>query len=72
MTDKKLNYVSKNELANSLGVSVSTINRKLKELPHIKLGNTRTSRVLFSVPKVLEHLEDYSSNKKRASMQGAL
>ena len=68
MTGNVLNFISKNELANSLGVSLSTINRKLKELPHIKLGNTRTSRVLFSVPKVQEYLEDYSSNKKRASM----
>ena len=65
---ESLKFISKNELANSLGISVSTINRKLKELPHTKLGNQRTSRVLFSVPKIQEYLEGYSSNKKRASM----
>ena len=34
-------------LANTLKVSLSTIDRKLNEFPHIKLGDTRQSRVLF-------------------------
>ena len=51
-------YISKNELANSLGVSVGTINNKLKEIPHVKMGNARQSRVLFSVGKIKEYLED--------------
>ena len=31
-----MNYITKNDLAKSLGVSLSTIDRKLKELPHYK------------------------------------
>ena len=29
------NYINKNQLKNYLGVSLSTIDRKLKELPHV-------------------------------------
>ena len=61
MTATALNYISKNELANSLGVSVTTINRKLKEIPHLKLGDTRQSRVLFSIEKVKDYLNDRST-----------
>ena len=60
------NYINKNQLKNYLGVSLSTINRKLKELPHVKFGNARKSRVLFPVGKIEKYLEDYSHNKKRA------
>ena len=62
-----INYISKNELANSLSVSVSTINRKLNEIPHIKLGDRPTSRVVFSVPKVIEYLESLGPNKKMSA-----
>ena len=62
---KTLDYISKNELANWLGVSLSTINRKLPELPAIKLGNARKSRVIFSVPKVNEYLENLTPIKKK-------
>lgn len=56
-----LDYISKNELANSLGVSMSTINRKLKEIPHVKMGNTRQSRVIFSIEKVSDYLNGRST-----------
>ena len=36
-------YISKNDLAKSLGISLTTINRKLKELPSYKLG-TRSAK----------------------------
>ena len=62
-----INYISKNELANSLSVSVSTINRKLKEIPHVKLGDSPTSRVIFSVPQVIEYLENLGPNKKMSA-----
>ena len=39
-------------LANTLKVSLSTIDRKLNEFPHIKLGDTRQSRVLFEADEV--------------------
>ena len=62
----KLNYISKNELANSLGVSVGTINNKLKEIPHVKLGDTRQSRVLFPIDKVRDYL-NYRTTKPQSS-----
>ena len=58
MTTTTLEYISKNDLAKSLGVSIATIDRKLKEIPHVKMGNARQSRVLFSVGKIKEYLED--------------
>jgi hypothetical protein len=61
MTATALNYISKQQLANSLGVSIATINRKLKEIPHLKMGNTRQSRVLFSIEKVSNYLNDRST-----------
>ena len=62
-----INYISKNDLAKSLSVSVSTINRKLNEIPHVKLGDHPTSRVVFSVPQVIEYLENLSPNKKMSA-----
>ena len=42
------NYYNITELSDFLGVSKSTINRKLKDgLPSVKLGKFRTSRRLF-------------------------
>ena len=55
-------YISKNELANTLGVSVGTINNKLKEIPHVKLRNTRHSRVLFPMDKIKGYLNDHTTN----------
>ena len=60
------NYLSKNQLKNYLGVSLSTINRKLKELPHVKFGNARKSRVLFPVGKIEKYLEDNSHKIKES------
>ena len=62
-----INYISKNDLAKSLSVSVSTINRKLNEIHHLKLGNSPTSRVIFSVPQVIEYLENLGPNKKMSA-----
>ena len=58
------NYINKNQLKNYLGVSLSTIDRKLKELPHVKFGNARKSRVLFPVGKIEKYLEDNSHKIK--------
>ena len=60
-------YISKNDLAKSLGISLTTINRKLKELPSYKLGTSRQSRVIFPLDEVNEYLVRHSlSQKKRA------
>ena len=61
----KLNYISKNDLAKSLGVSLSTISRKLTDLQGIKLGKARQSRVIFQVDKVNDYLESLSFAKKK-------
>ena len=60
-------YLNKNELKEYLGVSLCTINNKLNELPHIKWGDNRNSRVLFPV----EEIEKYFDNavlKKEGSL----
>ena len=57
-------YISKKDLAKSLGVSLSTISRKLPELSGIKLGNARQSRGIFQVDKVNDYLENLSQAKK--------
>ena len=65
LKENKINYISKNDLAKSLGVSLSTISRKLTELQGIKLGNARQSRVLFKVDKVNDYLEGLLLAKKK-------
>jgi len=59
-------YFSKLELKDYLGVSLGTINNKLNELPHIKLGDTRNSRVLFPVVKIEKYLNDLSHKNKES------
>jgi len=56
------NYITKNDLAKSLGISLATINRKLNEIPHVKMGNNRVSRVLFDPEKVKEYLKKFEVN----------
>ena len=57
-------------LANTLKVSLSTIDRKLNEFPHIKLGDTRQSRVLFEADEVSDYLNStYAINKKKEETQ---
>ena len=57
-------------LANTLRVSLSTIDRKLNEFPHIKLGDTRQSRVLFEADEVSDYLSStYAINKKKEETQ---
>ena len=59
-------------LANTLKVSLSTIDRKLNEFPHIKLGDTRQSRVLFEADEVSDYLNStYAINKKKEETQWA-
>ena len=58
------NFIGKNDLAKSLGISISTINRKLNEIPHYKMGEAQTSRVIFSVPEVNKYLESQYSVQK--------
>ena len=65
MEKNKLNYISKNDLAKSLGVSLSTISRKLTDLQGIKLGKARQSRVIFQVDKVNDYLEGLLLAKKK-------
>jgi len=54
--------MTKNELAKLLNISLATVNRKLKEIPHIKMGNHRVSRVLFDPEKVKEYLKKFEVN----------
>ena len=45
-------YLNKKQLERLLGVSPSTIQRKLKDLPAIKFGKYKNSRVLFLRPEI--------------------
>ena len=56
------NYITKNELAESLGVSLASINRRMKEIPHMKMGGKRTNKVLFDPEKVEEYLKKFEVN----------
>ena len=59
-----LNFITKNDLAKSLGVSLSTIDRKLKELPHYKWGSTPQSRVMFKADEIVKYFDSsYAINK---------
>jgi|TARA_B100000768_G_C11112727_1_gene304014 hypothetical protein len=59
-----INYITKNDLAKSLGVSLSTIDRKLKELPHYKWGSTPQSRVMFKADEIVKYFDSsYAINK---------
>ena len=68
------NYMSKNELAESLGVSLATINRRMKEIPHLKMGSHRVHKVLFDPEKVKEYLKKFEvgppADKKDSKLDG--
>ena len=65
-----MKILTKKMLANTLKVSLSTIDRKLNEFPHIKLGDTRQSRVLFEADEVSDYLSStYAINKKKEETQ---
>ena len=51
-------YLNKRQLEELFGLSTSTINRKLKDLPKIKIGNSRNSRVLFPRPEIDIYLRE--------------
>ena len=68
MHDIDTMYSTKKDLAKSLNVSLSTIDRRLKELPHYKWGNKPQSRVVFVAREVRDYFDsNYSVNKKRES-----
>ena len=50
------NYISKRQLKDLLGVSYSTIQRKFKNFPKVKLGESKNSRVLFPLPQIDEFI----------------
>ena len=50
-------YLNKKQLQDQLGVSQSTIQRKLKEFPRIKFGKYKNSRVLFPRPEIDEYIK---------------
>ena len=49
-------YLSKRQLKNLLGISYSTIHRKFKNFPRVKLGEAKNSRVLFPRPQIDEFI----------------
>ena len=64
--DTIMETLTKKDLAKSLNVSLSTIDRRLKELPHYKCDNKPQSRVVFVAGEVRNYFDrNYSVNKKR-------
>jgi predicted DNA-binding transcriptional regulator AlpA len=66
-----MTYLSIKQLKNMLGVSQSTIQRKFKDFPKVKLGGAKNSRVLFPRPEIDEyikkHFVDTSLDSERLS-----
>ena len=56
-------YLSKRQLKNLLGVSYSTIQRKFKNFPKVKLGEAKNSRVLFPRPQIDEFIQSEFKDK---------
>ena len=50
-------YLSKRQLKDLLGVSYSTIHRKFKNFPRLKLGEAKNSRVLFPRPAIDQFID---------------
>jgi len=50
-------YLSKRQLKDLLGISYSTIHRKFKNFPRLKLGEAKNSRVLFPRPAIDQFIE---------------
>ncbi|GEM_PF-2240413 len=63
-------YLNKRQLEELFGLSTSTINRKLKDLPKIKIGNSRNSRVLFPRPEIDIYLRENFMNGSAKSSGG--
>ena len=55
-------YLNKKQLERLLSVSPSTIQRKLKDLPRIKFGKYKNSRVLFPRPEIDIYLRENFMN----------
>jgi len=56
-------FITKSQLQKILGVSMGTINNRLKELPHIKLGNNKNCRVLFNENIIFSYIEQKYGNE---------
>ena len=50
-------YLSKRQLKDLLGISYSTIHRKFKNFPRLKLGEAKNSRVLFPRPAIDQFID---------------
>ena len=61
-------YLSKRQLKNLLGISYSTIHRKFKNFPRVKLGEAKNSRVLFPRPAIDQFIEREFKDKNSDSV----
>ena len=50
-------YLSKRQLKDLLGISYSTIHRKFKNFPRLKLGEAKNSRGLFPRPAIDQFID---------------
>ena len=68
LDQNEVNYLSKRQLKDLLGVSYSTIQRKFKKFPKIKLGEAKNSRVLFPRPAIDQFIEREFKDKNSDSV----
>ena len=61
-------YLNRRQLKDLLGVSYSTIQRKFKQFPKIKLGEAKNSRVLFPRPAIDQFIEREFKDKNSDSV----
>ena len=56
-------YLNRRQLKDLFGISYSTIHRKFKNFPKIKLGEAKNSRVLFPRPQIDEFIQSEFKDK---------
>ena len=61
-------YLSKRQLKDLLGISYSTIHRKFKNFPRLKLGEAKNSRVLFPRPAIDQFIDREFKDKNSDSV----
>ena len=59
-------YLNRRQLKDLFGISYSTIHRKFKNFPKIKLGEAKNSRVLFPRPQIDEFITREFMDSKSA------
>ena len=61
-------YLNRRQLKDLFGISYSTIHRKFKNFPRLKLGEAKNSRVLFPRPAIDQFIDREFKDKNSDSV----